>query len=116
MRKHKPTRSTCRVSALHALGRAAGAIEASDAIDADSLANMRKERRAALLVEVARAYSHVGNRDRALRTLLEAEAVASREVRCGPVAQMTIADLLRRSQGAPSMMLIDLAGRSGVRV
>jgi transcriptional regulator with XRE-family HTH domain len=104
------------VSALLALGDAGRALEASGAIESDSLRLLRKERRAALLVDIARAYSHVGKRDEALRTLLEAEAIASREVRCRPVAQATIADLLRRSYDTPSTLLTQLAARSGVSV
>ncbi|GAA4629792.1 hypothetical protein GCM10023196_052570 [Actinoallomurus vinaceus] len=105
-----------RVGALLALGEGGRAIEIAATIDADSMRMLRKERRAALLVDVARAYGQVGDRDRAVRALLEAETTASREVRCRPVAQATIADLLRRSRNAPPLELARLAERSGVRV
>lgn len=85
-------------------------------IDRESLRMLRRERRAAVLVDVARAYSQIGNRDEALRKLLEAETVASREVRCRPVAQATVADLLRRSRDAPPLVLAQLAERCGVQL
>ena len=103
------------VAALLALGEGGRAIEAADMIDGESLRMLRRERRAAVLVDVARAYSQIGNRDEALRKLLEAETVASREVRCRPVAQATVADLLRRSRGTPPLVLAQLAERCGVR-
>jgi hypothetical protein len=102
------------VSALIALGEGGRAIEVANAIDERNLVMLRKERRAALLVDIARAYSHVGNRDAALSTLLEAEAIASREVRCRPVAQATIADLIRRAQLSSPLALTRLAERAGV--
>lgn len=102
------------VSALIALGEGGRAIEVANAIDERNLVMLRKERRAALLVDVARAYSHVGKRDAALSTLLEAEAIASREVRCRPVAQATIADLIRRAQLSSPLALTRLAERAGV--
>jgi hypothetical protein len=76
---------------------------------------LRKERRAALLVDTARASSQAGNRDEALRRLLAAEEVAAPEVRCRPVAQATIADLLHRCQSPPPLALGRLAERAGVR-
>lgn len=103
------------VAALLALGEGWHAIEAADMIDGESIRMLRRERRAAVLVDVARAYSQIGKREEALRKLLQAETVASREVRCRPVAQATVADLLRRSLGAPPLVLAQLAGRCGVR-
>jgi transcriptional regulator with XRE-family HTH domain len=105
-----------QVGALLALGEGGRAIEVADEIDEESLRMLRRERRAALLVDIARAYSQIGNRDQAVRKLIEAETVACREVRCRPVAQATIADLLRRSRTTPPLGLAQLAERSGVRV
>jgi hypothetical protein len=76
---------------------------------------LRRERQAALMVDTARACSQAGNRDEALRRLLVAEQIAAPEVRCRPVAQATIADLLHRSRQAPSFALAGLAERAGVR-
>lgn len=103
------------VAALLALGEGGRAIEAADMIGGESLRMLRRERRAAVLVDVARAYSQIGSRDEALRKLLEAETIASREVRCRPVAQAAVADLLRHSLGTPPLVLAQLAERCGVR-
>lgn len=104
------------VGALLALGEGGRAIEIANMIDEGSVRVLRRERRAALLVDIARAHSQIGNRDDAVRKLLEAETVASREVHCRPLAQATIADLLRRSNKTPPLVLVQLAERSGVHV
>jgi transcriptional regulator with XRE-family HTH domain len=105
-----------QVGALLALGEGGRAIEVAAKIDQENLRMLRRERRAALLVDIARAYSQIGNRDEAVRRLIEAETVACREVRCRPVAQATIADLLRRNRNAPPLGLAQLAERCGVRI
>jgi transcriptional regulator with XRE-family HTH domain len=103
------------VAALILLGENGRAVEIADAISGAGLGLLRKERRAALLVDTARASSQAGRRDEALRRLLAAEETAASEVRCRPVAQETIADLLRRSPNAPPTALARLADRAGVR-
>ncbi|WP_432920987.1 helix-turn-helix domain-containing protein [Microbispora sp. CA-135349] len=103
------------VAALVVLGEGGLAAEAAMAADPDALARMRRERRAAFLVDVARGYSQWGRREDAVRRLLEAEQVASREVRCRPLAQTVIADLLRRTRGPAPADLAGLAARAGVR-
>ncbi len=103
--------------ALHqvvALGENGRAVEIADAIGGDGLRRLRRERRAALMVDTARACSQAGNRDEALRRLLAAEEIAAPEVRCRPVAQAAIADLLHRCRGAPPLALARLAERAGV--
>jgi transcriptional regulator with XRE-family HTH domain len=104
------------VGALLALGEGGRAIEVANTIDEESLRMLRRERRAALLVDIARAHSQIGDRDDAVRKLLEAETVASREVRCRPLAQATVYELLRRSRDTPSLALAQLAERSGVHI
>lgn len=103
------------VAALVALGENGRAVEVADAISAGQLHMLRKERRAALLVDTARACSQAGNREEALRRLLAAEQIAAPEVRCRPVAQATIKDMLHRSHGRPPLPLARLAERAGVR-
>ncbi|MEU6408257.1 helix-turn-helix transcriptional regulator [Microbispora sp. NPDC046933] len=103
------------VGALVVLGEGGLAVEAATAADAEALARMRRERRAAFLVDVARGYSQWGRREDAVRTLLEAERIASREVRCRPLAQTVIADLLHRTRGPAPSDLVRLAARAGVR-
>jgi transcriptional regulator with XRE-family HTH domain len=102
------------VAALVALGENGRAVQVADGISTEGLRRLRKERRAALLVDTARACSQAGNRDEALRRLLAAEDIAAPEVRCRPVAQAAIADLLHRSQGTPALALARLAERAGV--
>lgn len=103
------------VAALVALGENGRAVQVADGISGDDLRHLRKERRAALMVDTARACSHAGRYDEALRRLLAAEQIAALEVRCRPVAQTAIADLLHRSWGTPSFALAGLAERAGVR-
>jgi hypothetical protein len=103
------------VAALVALGDNERAVQVADGIDGAGLRMLRRERQAALMVDTARACSQAGNRDEALRRLLLAEQIAAPEVRCRPVAQATIADLLHRCRHAPSFALAGLAERAGVR-
>jgi hypothetical protein len=103
------------VGTLVVLGDNGRAVEVADAIGGDRLRMLRKERRAALLVDTARACSQAGQRDEALRRLLVAEEIAAPEVRCRPLAQATIADLLHRCQGTPPLALTRLAERAGVQ-
>jgi transcriptional regulator with XRE-family HTH domain len=103
------------VAALVALGENQRAVGVADGIGADALRLLRRERQAALMVDTARACSQAGNRDEALRRLLAAEQIAAPEVRCRPLAQATIADLLHRGRQAPSFALAGLAERAGVR-
>lgn len=102
------------VAALVALGENGRAVQVADQISGEHLRRLRKERRAALLVDTARACSQAGNRDEALQRLLAAEQIAAPEVRCRPVAQGAISDLLQRSRGAPPLALARLAERAGV--
>lgn len=103
------------ISALVALGEGGQAVAAAQALDPAATVMLRRERRAALLVDIARANSQIGHRDEALRNLLDAESIAPKEVACRPVAQSTIADLLRRSgTQAPQQHLTQLAERCGV--
>jgi transcriptional regulator with XRE-family HTH domain len=102
------------VAALVALGENGRAVQVADSISGEGLRRLRKERRAALLVDTARACSQAGNQEEALRRRLAAEQIAAPEVRCRPVAQAAIADLLHRSHGAPPVALARLAERAGV--
>jgi transcriptional regulator with XRE-family HTH domain len=103
------------VAALVALGENGRAVQVADGIDGAGLRMLRRERRAALMVDTARACNQAGNRDEALRRLLVAEQIAAPEVRCRPVAQATIVDLLHRSRQPPSFALAGLAERAGVQ-
>jgi transcriptional regulator with XRE-family HTH domain len=102
------------VAAQVSLGEGGLAIEAASAMDENGVRLLRRERRANHLVDVARGYSQWGTREKALERLLEAEALAPREVNCRPLARNTIEDLIRRSRGKPTSALQSLAERAGV--
>ncbi len=102
------------VAALVGLGEGGLAVEIASGIDETGIATLRRERRATYLIDIARGHSQWGMRDEALGKLLEAEALAPREVNCRPVARSIIANLIERSRGTPPSTLRALAERSGV--
>jgi transcriptional regulator with XRE-family HTH domain len=102
------------VSALVSLGEGGLAVEVAAKMDNTGVRLLRRERRANHLVDVARGCSQWGMRDEALEKLLEAEALAPREVTCRPIARSTIENLLARSHGQPKASLRSLAERAGV--
>lgn len=102
------------VAALVSLGEGGLAVEVGSAIDADGIRALRRERRATYLIDLARGFSQWGKRDEALGKLLEAEALAPREVNCRPIARSTIENLIQRSRGKLPGALQSLAQRSGV--
>jgi transcriptional regulator with XRE-family HTH domain len=102
------------VAALVSLGEGGLAVEAAADIDEEGIRELRRERRATYLIDIARGYSQAGQRDEAVEKLLEAEALAPREVNCRPVARSTIENLIQRSRGNPSSSLRSLAERCGV--
>jgi len=102
------------VAALVSLGEGGLAVEAAADIDYKEISGMRRERRATFLIDIARGHSQAGNRDKALERLLEAEALAPREVNCRPLARSTIENLIQRSRGNPPLSLRSLAERCGV--
>lgn len=102
------------VSALVSLGEGGLAVETAAKIDDEGIHAIRRERRANHYVDVARGYSQSGQREEALEMLLEAEALAPREVNCRPIARGTIENLIERSRGKPPVALRSLAERAGV--
>jgi transcriptional regulator with XRE-family HTH domain len=102
------------VAALVNLGEGWLAVETATDIDQEGIMALRRERRATYLIDIARGYSQAGRRDEALEKLLEAEALAPREVNCRPLARSTIENLIQRSRGNPSSSLRSLAQRCGV--
>lgn len=102
------------VSALVSLGEGGLAVEAASRINEAGIHAIRRERRANHYVDVARGYSQSGQREEALEKLLEAEALAPREVNCRPIARGTIENLIERSRGKPPLALRSLAERAGV--
>src|SRR5260370_21654300 len=102
------------VAALVGLGEGGLAVEIASGIDETGIAMLCRERRATYLIDIARGHSQWGMRDEALEKLLEAEALAPREVNCRPVARSIIENLIDLSRGNPSSSLRSLADRCGV--
>jgi len=103
-----------QVAAEVELGEAARALRTSDGIDPDGYAAMLPERRASHLLNVARAYTQVGDLPRAAESLVEADRLAPNEVRCRPVAQELVVDLMRRMSGPPIPGLMEIADQIGL--
>ena len=71
-------------------------------------------RRANHFIDLGRAYRLGGQPDEVVAALLDADELASKEVRCRPLARDLIIDLWRHSRGAPSLNLRLLAERVGL--
>ena len=67
----------------------------------DGWRRLPAEHRGAYLLDVARAYLHVGDLRGAARAMVDADSVAPAEVRCRPLARTLIADVAR-AQPAPA--------------
>ncbi|MFY1703516.1 helix-turn-helix domain-containing protein [Micromonospora sp. WMMA1923] len=74
------------------------------------------ERRAHHLLDLARAYAQVGEVGPAGEMLLRADRLSPSEIRCRPIAHEVMADVLRRTRGAPTSHLAELAEQMGVGV
>ena len=82
----------------------------------EALGALTKERRANHYVDVARGYTQIGKLDKAGEMLLEADRLASSEVRCRPIAYEVLTEVLRRARQHPSGPLLELADHMGVAV
>ncbi|MFC5111996.1 hypothetical protein [Kibdelosporangium philippinense] len=69
------------------------------------------ERRVRYLLDVARAYSLVGNRDDALGVMITAERMAPEQVRQHYLSRKVVAALIQGTVGKPSVELDKLAQR-----
>jgi len=103
-----------QVAAEVELGEAERALRTHSGIDPEGYAAMLPERRASHLVDVARAYSQIGNLARAGEALVAASRLAPNEVRCRPDAQELVIDLIRRNGGPPAPGMLELADQIGV--
>lgn len=108
------------------LHRAAAAVELGDGriavetheqlIDPDAFAALLPERRAHHFLDVARGYAQIGDVEKASEMLLEGDRLAPSEIRCRPLAREILADVLRRTRGAPPPPVLELAEHMGVGV
>jgi transcriptional regulator with XRE-family HTH domain len=103
-----------RVAALVMLGEGATAVEAAARIDPGALAELPRERRAHLMIDLAVAQALAGRRDTSLLVLLSAERLAPQEVHCRERTRTLIAELAAAARPAPGTQLRELAGRCGL--
>jgi transcriptional regulator with XRE-family HTH domain len=99
------------VSVAVELGDAAEALRRANGVDVGRLSS---ERRARLLVDVARAHAQQRKGAAAIQALEEAELLAPELVRCHWLARETVLDLLQRQRGRTKPGRVDLAGRMGL--
>jgi transcriptional regulator with XRE-family HTH domain len=92
------------------LGDAGEALDVAQGIDASGLS---PERRARLLVDVARAHAQRRHAGEAVAALLDAERLAPEQVRSHHLARATVADLLDQFGRRPPDQLLALARRCG---
>ncbi len=105
-----------KAAAAVELGEGGAAVEINDSIDPARFAALMPERRAQHYIDLSRALSQVGEVERAGEMLLEGDRLAPAEVRCRPVAQEVLSNVLRRTRGTPAQNLLDLAENMGVGV
>ena len=104
-----------QVAAEVELGDAARALRTHDGIDPGGFAAMLPERRASHMLDLARAYTQIGNLPRAGETLVEANRLAPNEVRYRPDARELVAELVRRSgAAAPPAGIRELVDQIGL--
>jgi hypothetical protein len=105
-----------RAAAAVELGEGRLAVETHEHLDQNGFTAMLPERRAHHFVDLARGLAQVGDTERASAMLLEGDRLAPSEIRCRPVAHEVLSDVLRRTKGAPSAPVAELAENLGVGV
>jgi hypothetical protein len=103
-----------RVAAHVRLYEGTEALTAAAAIPDPHRDALPRERRAHHLVDLARAYTQAGHRDRAVDTLLRVESVAAEEVHCRPRSLQLVEDLRLLGTGTAEGRLQALADRCGL--
>jgi transcriptional regulator with XRE-family HTH domain len=105
-----------RAAADVEMGEGGRAVETHEAIDPISFAAMMPERRAHHLLDLARGLAQIGDVGRASESVIDADRLAPSEIRCRPIAQELVADVLRRTRGAPPVAVSELADQMGLTV
>jgi len=106
-----------RAAAAVELGEGRTAVEIHRTIkQEEGFGALLPERRAHYLLDIARGYTQVGDIGRAGELLLEGDRLAPAEIRCRPIAHEVMSDVLRRTRGAPSAPIAELAEHMGVGV
>jgi transcriptional regulator with XRE-family HTH domain len=105
-----------RAAAAVELGEGRLAVEIHDHIDPAGFATLLPERRANHFIDIARGLAQTGDVTRASEMLLEGDRLAPSEIRCRPIAHEVMSDVLRRTRGAPTQAIAELAEHMGVGV
>lgn len=104
------------VSALADMQAGGLVIEAAERVTVAELMRLPRERRASHLLDVTRGYLQWGKRDEAASALLEADRLASEEVRCRRMTRQIVNELVHSyPQGSqPGPAVVELARTIGV--
>ncbi|MEH0842206.1 helix-turn-helix domain-containing protein [Micromonospora sp. CPCC 205711] len=105
-----------RAAAAVELGDGGRAVEIHQRIPQASFNALLPERRAHHLLDIARGYAQLGDVANAGEMLLLGDRLAASEIRCRPIAHEVMADVLRRTRGAPPPPIAELAEHMGVGV
>lgn len=103
-----------RVNVALTLGDAGTAIAIARTVPLDKVT--LAERKAALFVDVARAYTQWGRYEQGLTALRTAYDVAPEEVRCRPAVQRIAGDLASRAKGSVYAAVVDFAQDTGIPI
>ncbi|HEU4426530.1 MAG TPA: helix-turn-helix domain-containing protein [Pilimelia sp.] len=105
-----------KAAAAVELGDGRAAVDTHERIDGEGFASLLPERRAHHYLEITRAYTQIGDVAKASELLLEGNRLAPSEIRYRPLAHEVLADVLRRTRGAPPPPIAELAEDLGVGV
>ncbi|MER7164740.1 helix-turn-helix domain-containing protein [Micromonospora sp. NPDC000207] len=105
-----------RAAAYVELGEGGRAVEIHQRLPEPAFNALLPERRAHHLLDLARAYAQIGDVGNAGEMLLRGDRLSPSEIRCRPIAHQVLADVLRRTRGAPPCHLAELAEQMGVGV
>ncbi|MEU4567067.1 helix-turn-helix domain-containing protein [Micromonospora sp. NPDC023956] len=105
-----------RAAAAVELGDGGRAVETHLSIDLPAFNALLPERRAHHMLDIARGFAQIGDVASAGEMLLKGDRLAPSEIRCRPIAHEVMSDILRRTRGAPSSPIAELAEHMGVGV
>ncbi|GLY20813.1 helix-turn-helix domain-containing protein [Micromonospora sp. NBRC 101691] len=105
-----------RAAAAVELGDGGRAVETHHSIELPAFNGLLPERRAHHMLDIARGFAQIGDVASAGEMLLKGDRLASSEIRCRPIAHEVMSDILRRTRGAPSSPIAELAEHMGVGI
>jgi transcriptional regulator with XRE-family HTH domain len=105
-----------KVAADVEMGEGGRAVETNEVISPDDFSAMMPERRAHHLLDLSRGLAQTGDIGRASEALVEADRLASMEIRCRPIAHELLANIMRRTSGSPAPPVVELADQMGLSV